>query len=126
MLTPASPLNLPPLGELIADDPFWRYPAAVTPAAGAAHLRVRLAAGPERGHLGVDPACSPPPAGTAGVLAGIRRAYRSRPGELAAAHRSISGSGSSGSSRVRGRPCDGSGPRAGPDSGIGTPPPMTR
>jgi hypothetical protein len=26
-LTPASPDSLPPLGELIADEPFWRYPA---------------------------------------------------------------------------------------------------
>ena len=25
-LTPASPDSLPPLGELIADEPFWRYP----------------------------------------------------------------------------------------------------
>jgi hypothetical protein len=53
MLTPASPADLPPLGELIADDPFWRYPAAVTPGAGAARLRVWLADGPEPGHLAV-------------------------------------------------------------------------
>ena len=26
-LTPASADDLPPLGELVADDPFWRYPA---------------------------------------------------------------------------------------------------
>jgi hypothetical protein len=26
-LTPASPDSLPPLGDLIADEPFWRYPA---------------------------------------------------------------------------------------------------
>jgi hypothetical protein len=26
-LTPASPGSLPLLGELIADDPFWRYPS---------------------------------------------------------------------------------------------------
>ena len=32
MLTPASPADLPPLGELIADDPFWRYPARASPA----------------------------------------------------------------------------------------------
>ena len=24
---PASPDSLPPLGDLIADEPFWRYPA---------------------------------------------------------------------------------------------------
>ena len=26
-LTPASPDDLPPLGELVADEPFWRHPA---------------------------------------------------------------------------------------------------
>ena len=29
-LTPASPDSLPPLGDLIADEPFWRYPAGAT------------------------------------------------------------------------------------------------
>jgi hypothetical protein len=28
MLTPASPADLPPLGELVADDLFWRYPSS--------------------------------------------------------------------------------------------------
>jgi hypothetical protein len=26
-LTPASADDLPPLGELLVDDPFWQYPA---------------------------------------------------------------------------------------------------
>jgi hypothetical protein len=51
-LTPASADDLPPLGELIADDPFWRYPAAMA-GEGAAHLRVWLTAGAEPGHLAV-------------------------------------------------------------------------
>lgn len=51
-LTPASPADLPPLGDLVADDPFWRYPAGVA-REGAAHLRVWLTAGPEPGHLAV-------------------------------------------------------------------------
>ena len=52
-LTPASPNSLPPLGELIADEPFWQYPASLTAGAGVAHLRVWLTAGPEPGHLAV-------------------------------------------------------------------------
>ena len=51
-LTPASPADLPPLGELIVDDPFWRYPAGAA-REGIAHLRVWLTAGPETGHLAV-------------------------------------------------------------------------
>ena len=30
-LTPASPDSLPPIGELIADEPFWRYPLGARP-----------------------------------------------------------------------------------------------
>jgi hypothetical protein len=52
-LTPASPDGLPPLGDLIADDPFWRYPLGVMDAQGIAHLRVWLTGGPEPGHLAV-------------------------------------------------------------------------
>jgi hypothetical protein len=52
-LTPASPDSLPPLGELIADEPFWQYPASLTAGAGVAHLRVWLTGGPEPGHLAV-------------------------------------------------------------------------
>lgn len=39
-LTPASPDSLPPLGELIADEPFWRYPLDAMAGQGIAHLRV--------------------------------------------------------------------------------------
>jgi hypothetical protein len=52
-LTPASPADLPPLGELVADDPFWRYPSAAMAGEGVAHLRVWLTIGPEPGHLAV-------------------------------------------------------------------------
>jgi hypothetical protein len=51
-LTPASPDSLPPLAELIADEPFWRYPTG-TAGEGVAHLRIWLTAGPEPGHLAV-------------------------------------------------------------------------
>jgi len=52
-LTPASPDSLPPIGDLIADEPFWRYPLSATPGQGVTHLRVWLTAGPEPGHLAV-------------------------------------------------------------------------
>jgi hypothetical protein len=50
-LTPASPDSLPPLGELIADEPSWQYPASLTAGPGVAHLRVWLTGDPEPGHL---------------------------------------------------------------------------
>ena len=37
-LTPASPDSLPPLGELIADDPFWRYSSGSGSGEGVAHV----------------------------------------------------------------------------------------
>ena len=52
-LTPASAADLPPLGELVADEPFWSYPTGGVARAGVAHLRVWLTAGPEPGHLAV-------------------------------------------------------------------------
>ena len=52
ILTPASPDSLPPLGDLIADEPFWRYPIGKA-REGVAHLRVWLTASPERSHLAV-------------------------------------------------------------------------
>jgi hypothetical protein len=52
ILTPASPESLPPLGELIADEPFWRYRIG-TAGEGVTHLRVWLTAGAEPGHLAV-------------------------------------------------------------------------
>ena len=42
ILTPASPDSLPPLGELIADEPFWHYPVGTTDRQGVTHLRVWL------------------------------------------------------------------------------------
>ena len=39
-LTPASPGDLPPLGELVADEPFWRYRLGAPGREGVAHLRV--------------------------------------------------------------------------------------
>ena len=39
-LTPASADGLPPIGELIVDDPFWRFPAGGVAREGAGHLRV--------------------------------------------------------------------------------------
>jgi hypothetical protein len=52
-LTPASADDLPRLGDLVVDDPFWRYPAGGPGREGAAHLRVWLTAEPEPGHLAV-------------------------------------------------------------------------
>jgi hypothetical protein len=51
-LTPASADDLPPLGELIVDDLFWRYPAGVA-REGVARLRLWLTAGAEAGYLAV-------------------------------------------------------------------------
>ena len=51
-LTPASPGDLPPLGELIVDDPFWGYPAGAAREC-VARLRVWLTASPEPGYLAV-------------------------------------------------------------------------
>jgi hypothetical protein len=53
-LTPASPDGLPPIEELIADEPFWRFPLPGAIAReGVAHLRVWLTAGSEPGPLAV-------------------------------------------------------------------------
>ena len=52
-LTPAFEDDLPPLGELIADEVFWRYPSGTPGTQGAAHLRVWLTSGAEPGHLAV-------------------------------------------------------------------------
>jgi hypothetical protein len=59
-LTPALPDSLPPLGELIADIPFWRYRIG-TAGEGMAHLRVWVTAGPEPGHLAWSPRRALPP-----------------------------------------------------------------
>jgi hypothetical protein len=52
-LTPASADDLPHLGELVADEPFWRYQAGGPGREEVAHLRVWLTTGPEPGHLAV-------------------------------------------------------------------------
>ena len=52
-LTPASAAGLPSLGALIADDPFWRYPARGVAREGSAHLRIWLTATDPPGHLAV-------------------------------------------------------------------------
>ena len=48
-LTPASAADLPPLGELLVDDPFWQYLARE----GAGHLRVWATATASAGYLAV-------------------------------------------------------------------------
>ena len=52
-LTPASPDGLPLVGELIADDPCWRYRFGAMAGEGVAHLRVWRTAGAEPGHVAV-------------------------------------------------------------------------
>ena len=52
-LTPASAADLPPLGELLVDDPFWQYPAWGLAREAAGHLRVWAAATASRGYLAV-------------------------------------------------------------------------
>ena len=52
-LTPASANDLPPLGEPIVDDPFWRHPAAGPGREPIAHLRVWTTATAHPGHLAV-------------------------------------------------------------------------
>ena len=52
-LTPASADDLPPLGELLVDDPFWQYPAWGLAREGVGHLRVWAAATASPGYLAV-------------------------------------------------------------------------
>jgi hypothetical protein len=52
-LTRAFPGDLPPLGDLVADEPFWRYPAGAAGREGIAHLCVWTTAGPDPGYLAV-------------------------------------------------------------------------
>jgi len=52
-LTPASADDLPPLGELIVDDPFWRYPSGTPAREGVAHLRVWATVTVPPSHLAV-------------------------------------------------------------------------
>jgi hypothetical protein len=74
----ASPSDLPPLGELIADVPFWRYPPAALAGAGIARLRVWLTTGPEPGHLAVITGTGSPASAAESVRriwAGLARRY---------------------------------------------------
>ena len=52
-LTAASADDLPPLGELLVDDPFWQYPARGLAREGAGHLRVWAIAAASPGSLAV-------------------------------------------------------------------------
>ena len=52
-LTPASADDLPPLGELLIDDPFWQYPAWGLAREGVGHLRVWATATASPGYLAV-------------------------------------------------------------------------
>lgn len=52
-LTPASADDLPPLADLIVDDPFWRHRAGGLAGEGVAHLRVWTTAAIPPGHLAV-------------------------------------------------------------------------
>ena len=52
-LTPASADDLPPIAELIVDEPFWRHPASGLAAEGVAHLRIWTTATDPPGHLAV-------------------------------------------------------------------------
>ena len=48
----ALPASAPPIGELVADEPFWRYPLGATAGEGIAHLRVWRTASSEPGPSG--------------------------------------------------------------------------
>jgi hypothetical protein len=52
-LTPASADDLPPLGELLVDDPFRQYPAWGLAREGVGHLRIWAAATGSPGYLAV-------------------------------------------------------------------------
>ena len=75
-LTPASAADLPPLGELLVDDPFWQYPARGLAREGAGHLRVWATATPSRGYLAVVTE-------TGGIISVTESAGRSGPAWLA-------------------------------------------
>jgi hypothetical protein len=77
-LTPASVGDLPQLGELVADEPFWRYPAGGQGRKEVAHLRVWLTTGPEPGCLAVvtETGLAASVAESAGrIRAGLARRY---------------------------------------------------
>ena len=77
-LTPASVDDLPQLGDLVADEPFWRYPAAGPGREEVGHLRVWLTTGAEPGYLAVVTETGPAASVTesAGhIRAGLARRY---------------------------------------------------
>ena len=77
-LTPASAEHLPPLGDLIADQPFWRHPAGGLAREGVAHLRVWTTATDPPGHLAVvteTGAAGSVTASAGQVWAGLARRY---------------------------------------------------
>jgi len=77
-LTPASADGLPPLGELVVDDPFWRYRVEGSVREGVAHLRVWTTVTALRGHLAVVAEIGPSASVTesAGhIWAGLARRY---------------------------------------------------
>lgn len=52
-LTPASAADLPPLGELLVDDPFWQYPGWGLAREAGRHVRVWATAAASAGYLAV-------------------------------------------------------------------------
>jgi len=52
-LTPASADDLPLIGDLIVDEPFWRHPVWGLAREGVAHLRIWTTATDSPGHLAV-------------------------------------------------------------------------
>ena len=61
-LTPGSAGDLPPLGELIADVPFWRHPCASGPFFSSSSSRARCCGlSRSRGTGPFDPSASAPP-----------------------------------------------------------------
>ena len=76
-LTPALAHDLPQLGELVADEPFWRYPVGPD-REEVAHLRVWLTSGPEPGYLAVVTETGPAASVTESaryIRAGLARRY---------------------------------------------------
>ncbi len=77
-LTPASVEDLPQLGDLVADEPFWRYRAGGRGREDVAHLRVWLTTGPAPGHLAVVTETGPGACVTESarhIRAGLARRY---------------------------------------------------
>jgi hypothetical protein len=68
-LTPGSADGLPPLGELLVDDPFWQYPAWGLAREGVGHLRVWATAAASAGYLAVV-------TGTGGIISVTESAGR--------------------------------------------------